>query len=437
MKSYLYPVIILFLLFILFFSSYAVFNRNTSSYIPEQQFGKLDSSDGLHPNIHREPDKKTAGNIKQNENLQDELEKLRSLPYIQWSEKKIDSNSGKGVVKFDRSKAFFGYNLYSSDDTKHAFLMDMEGKIVHSWEFKEKGWWSYSTLLDDGQIIAICIGQRIVKLDAESNIIWRTNLGVHHDIEILPDGSVLVPVKNYYKYNSMNVMFDHIALLSDKGKFIKEWSTWKHLEKLQKLHPPTALDMPGVKNKIKGGARSEEYHYYHLNSVQSLKETALGKKDKRFQKGNILVCLRNVSLICILDKDTEDIVWSWGVGVLDWPHMPRMLENGNILIFDNGTHRSYSRIIEIDPVSEKIVWQYRGTKSEPFYTEFRGSSQRLPNGNTLICESDNGRVFEVTREGEIVWEFLNPEIQYGKRKRIYRLLRIVDPEKYAPLLKEK
>lgn len=431
MKSYLYPVIILFLLFILFFSSYAVFNRNTSSYIPEQQFGKLDSLVPLYS--EEEP----ADNIKQNENLQDELKKLRSLPYIQWSEKKIDSNSGKGVVKFDRSKAFFGYNLYS-DDTKHAFLMDMEGKIVHSWEFKEKGWWSYFTLLDDGQIIAICIGQRIVKLDAESNILWKKKFNVHHDIEVLPDGNILVPVKSFYKYNSMTVMFDHIALLSSKGKFIKEeWSTWKHLEKLQKLHPPTALDVPGVKNKLKGSVGAEQYDYYHLNSVQSLQETAIGKKDKRFQKGNIMICLRNVSLVCILDKDTEEVVWSWGAGVLDWPHMPRMLENGNILIFDNGTHRSYSRIIEIDPVSEKIVWQYRGTKSEPFYTEFRGSSQRLPNGNTLICESDNGRVFEVTREGEIVWEFLNPEIKNGKRKRIYRLLRIVDPEKYAPLLKEK
>ena len=37
-----------------------------------------------------------------------------------------------------------------------------------------------------------------------------------------------------------------------------------------------------------------------------------------------------------------------------------------------------------------------------------GNAQRLPNGNTLVCESSYGRFFEVTQEGEIVWEYVNP-----------------------------
>ena len=54
----------------------------------------------------------------------------------------------------------------------------------------------------------------------------------------------------------------------------------------------------------------------------------------------------------------------------------------------------------------------------------RGAAQRLPNGNTLITESERGRVFEVTPQKEIVWEFWNPEIVKGARKRIYRLTRL-------------
>ena len=55
-----------------------------------------------------------------------------------------------------------------------------------------------------------------------------------------------------------------------------------------------------------------------------------------------------------------------------------------------------------------MVWQYLGTEREPFYSATCGSAQRLPNGNTLITESDNGRAFEITPENKIVWEFYNP-----------------------------
>jgi hypothetical protein len=59
--------------------------------------------------------------------------------------------------------------------------------------------------------------------------------------------------------------------------------------------------------------------------------------------------------------------------------------------------------------------------------------QRLPNGNTLITESDNGRVFEVTRDGEVVWEFFMPTVsQKGGvlRSTIYRMTRIIDVERF-------
>jgi hypothetical protein len=85
-------------------------------------------------------------------------------------------------------------------------------------------------------------------------------------------------------------------------------------------------------------------------------------------------------------------------------------------------------------MSESIEWEYRASPPEMFYSQIKGSNQRLPNGNTLICESQNGRAFEVTRDKEIVWEFYNPEIKKGKRGSIYRMMRITDNSKLRSLL---
>ena len=95
---------------------------------------------------------------------------------------------------------------------------------------------------------------------------------------------------------------------------------------------------------------------------------------------------------------------------------------GNLLLFDNQGEAGYppaelatnsgSRVLEIDPVTKQIVWEYAGEDSDrpnwTFSSTFISSARRLPNGNTLIDEGMNGRFFQVTRKGEIVWEFVNP-----------------------------
>jgi hypothetical protein len=79
-----------------------------------------------------------------------------------------------------------------------------------------------------------------------------------------------------------------------------------------------------------------------------------------------------------------------------------------MLLFDNCGQRNQSTIWEFNPVTREVYWYYRGNSRHPFFSAVCGTAQRLPNGNTLITESDNGRVFEVTRDKEIVWEFYNP-----------------------------
>ena len=82
-----------------------------------------------------------------------------------------------------------------------------------------------------------------------------------------------------------------------------------------------------------------------------------------------------------------------------------------MLLFDNGCHRrgaSRSRIVEVDPTTNQIAWEYQGTPDISFYSYNISSAERQPNGNTLICEGAPGRIFEVTPEKAIVWEYINP-----------------------------
>ena len=100
-------------------------------------------------------------------------------------------------------------------------------------------------------------------------------------------------------------------------------------------------------------------------------------------------------------------------GNLSNQHHPSSRSNEHVLLFDNGSHRgapitNYSRIVEIDPTSNEIVWDYRGEPAVPLYSYRTIPAERQPNGNTLICEGATGRFIEVTMGNQIVWEFINP-----------------------------
>lgn len=352
------------------------------------------------------------------------VEELQALPYIQWSEEKADQKHS-AVTIYDRNRAVIGYNLYTND-VDEAYLMDMNGRRLHTWRLgKGKKKCEYAVLLPNRELISVCMGQGIVKVNSASNILWKLQLFVHHDIEPLADGSYFsIARERALEYKSRFVIFDSIIRISPDGSVINKWSTFQNLSTLKKFHQPLTLDIPAKKTDPK------KYDYYHLNTVKLLPETSLGKTDSRFRAGNLLICLRNVNLIAILDQKTWKVVWSWGPGELEWPHMPVMLPVGNIIIFDNGVKRKYSRVLELNPVTEKIIWKYEGKPLKSFFSGIQGSAQRLSGGNTLICESMRGHAFEVDRDGKIVWEFWNPDIKKGKRKTIYRLMR-VEKDLYA------
>jgi hypothetical protein len=106
-----------------------------------------------------------------------------------------------------------------------------------------------------------------------------------------------------------------------------------------------------------------------------------------------------------------------------------VLENGNILVFDNGTQQS--RVIELEPQSQQIVWKYE--KGDGFFSRWGGGVQRLSNGNTLITNTNSGRAFEITPEGQTVWEFANPKVlKGGDRVNIWRMTRYESSEPNFP-----
>jgi hypothetical protein len=236
---------------------------------------------------------------------------------------------------------------------------------------------------------------------------------------------------------------DLILVLNRDKELLWEFSFGEHIERLCELsgYP---LPIP-YKRETENGS-FEPYgpsDWAHANTIEVLPPTPLGERDARFKAGNFLFSLRHLDVIGIVDPDVNDVVWCYGPGTLDGQHQPTMLENGNILVFDNGTYRGHSIVREIEPTTGEIVWQYEN--GTDFFSPFRSGNQRLPShtgvgpGNTLICECDAGHLFEVTPEKEIVWDYWSPFVGQGPHhlgKRIHRATRY-PPEAVEPLLQSR
>jgi hypothetical protein len=284
-------------------------------------------------------------------------------------------------------------------------------------------------------------------------VVWSSDIEVHHDVIQSPDSSFYAAVRESEDYRGMRINLPAIVRLSPDGQELHRWKSFENLDEIRDRFDPrllidTLLDSllaeartmsPETAEAFLASARSGPMPWgrrtdqFHLNTISILPDTPVGRRDGRFRMGNLLICFRNLNQIAVLDQDTWELLWTWGADDLDWPHLPVMLESGRILVFDNGTHRVYSRLIEVNPVTEKIEWEYVGEPHRAFFTPEKGSAQRLPNGNTLVCEGDMGRSFEVARDGRIVWEWFNPVSQKGHREQIYRMWRIA-PEVVEPLL---
>lgn len=374
-------------------------------------------------------------------------EALQTLPYIKWvpAEKTIEK---QGVTVYNREKSSPGINFYKSQGSSPAYLINMSGDILHTWsgEIKENYTFGHIELCENCDLLSMARKRILVRMDWNSNIKWIKRVSAHHDIDIHEDNDIYTLTHDYEVIFRSGIPLpfgnNYISILSPEGEVKKTISLYKILENEIPLERFKAIarwliDPEAFVTRIEKGLLPPRDVFawptdlFHSNTIEIINKDF----NKIFKKGNVLCCIRNLDLIAVIDVDEEKLVWSWGKNNLEGPHHPTFLENGNILIFDNGYFRKYSRIIELNPLTKKIVWQYTADPPESFYSMGGGASQRLPNGNTLITESNKGRVFEITEEGETVWEFYNPEINRKRKKRasIYRMMRITDLEKYSCL----
>ena len=353
---------------------------------------------------------------------------LEALGYAEWTEgRKVDIDTS-GVVRFEPDRTSPGFNLFTSRGRSPAILMGLDGEPLHEWNqpLWERGKWQHVELQPDGSLFLLLKHEALVKLDWDSQPLWELERKVHHDFDVAPDGRVYVLSQEIRRFSregeSIAVNDNQIVVLSPEGETLTEISLYPLLEAF--VPPERFEEIAEAQSEPPedGEAYRNAVDALHTNSVEVLREDLGGVAPA----GSLLLSVRNLDLLVIIDPEGKGVLWSWGPGEIIRQHHATLLPNGNILLFDNRDGENWSRVLEIDPVTKQVVWEYRGTEEDPFYSYSRGSSQKLANGNVLIAESNRGRAFEVTPAGEIVWEYRNPEVSLSKMKRgtFYRMTRI-------------
>ncbi len=345
-----------------------------------------------------------------------------------------------GVSIHKPEKCLAGYTLCCEEfeDTRGAkdgvgriYLVDMEGRVAHTW-FTRTAQQSHCRLLPDGNLLYPTRDRSKIaeaglrELDPESNVVWSYHCRIDHDYQVLADGNIMVHCIRDFPWPALGPELKRHPYIIEitRGKdLVWEWHGEEHVDELKALLPAQAW-----RHFLERTRGRYAFDWAHNNTCQIIppnatydKEVAAGAKP-RFKPGNIVFSYRSVDVIGVIDRESGGIVWAWGPGVLDGQHKPHVLANGNILIFDNGTVRGWSRVIEVNPLSGEIEWEYGAKPEERFSSGYISGAQRLPNGNTLVCQGDGRRLFEVTRERELVWEFVLPHDE-GSLGETYRCLR--------------
>ena len=328
-----------------------------------------------------------------------------------------------GLTACDEEKACPGYLLYSpmSSDGE-VLLLNVKGEEVHRWDLPyPPGLYGY--LLPNGNLFyggkirddtwerfpawKRFKGGVMLEADWDGNILWEHwDPDHHHDARRTASGGAIyltvepVPpemaerVKGGVPGTDRGGMWADVVVEVDAaGERVWEWHALEHLD--------------FEKDQVTFNDLRDEWS--HGNTVVPLPD---GNPVSGYG-ASVMVSFRNISTVAIIDKASGEFTWKLGYDVLSQQHDPNLLPNGNVLIFDNGSHRHnlalpFSRVIEVDPRTNEIVWDYQDSPAYNFFSPYISGARRLPNGNTLITEGMFGRMFQVTKDGEVVWEYINP-----------------------------
>ncbi|MGI4802507.1 MAG: aryl-sulfate sulfotransferase [Janthinobacterium lividum] len=323
---------------------------------------------------------------------------------------------GAGLIGHDRTRCAGGYVLFATLNGGGAVhLVDMDGTVVHRWNMalapgRHAAILPNGNLAYNGQLPGtphhyaawpVWHGGQFSEVAPDGQVVWQhTDPLHHHDAQWLPNGHLLygamAPLSPSMRPRITGGSARHdppdgtlwgdvVREVDRSGRIVWEWRAEEHLAPEDfPIHPIF-----------------DRYHWPMINGLWSARNDI------------VLMSLRTTSGVIGVDRGSGRVVLHIGPEVVAQQHTPIELENGHILVFDNGNLRSgsstpYSRVLEIDPSNGSIVWQYTDPVRNAFFSPFMGAAQRLPNGNTHITESTTGRLFEVTPEGDIVWEYVVP-----------------------------
>jgi hypothetical protein len=320
-----------------------------------------------------------------------------------------------GLTALDESRACPGYVLYAPMyGPGKVILLDLQGREVHTWRMPHPPG-LYGHLLPNGNLFYLgkvrdetwdrfplwsrFKGGVLLEADWDGKILWEhRDHEHHHDARRTPaGGAVYLTVERVTPGLAARVRggvpgtdehgmwADVIVEVDGHGKRLWEWHAAEHLD-------------PDADSITFNDPRDE---WSHANTLVPL------------DNDRLMVSFRNISTVAMIDKRSGKFIWKLGYETLAQQHDPTLLANGHVLIFDNGAHRkaeamTASRVIEVEPQTKKIVWEYRDRPAYNFFSPYISGARRLPNGNTLVTEGNFGRMFQVTPDKEVVWEYVNP-----------------------------
>ena len=366
----------------------------------------------------------------------------------------------KGVTIYKPEKAYNCFVLFDGRDAK-SYLIDMNGNNVKVWNYLGFPVEMIDPILANGERGHVIVqkepdmfaNETLLELDWNGHVVWEWGKKApggkawqNHDLARLPNGNTLIISWLVHVVPGLSkkpISDQPMYEIAPNGDIVWKWIPSEHMDEFG-FSTAEARELL-VSNRI----RPTRTHYLGFNNMAPLGPNKWYKAgDQRFRPENIMTDSAEGNFIIIIEKKTGKIVWRLGPdypaayddskksfrgkfprpvdlisGQQDAHLIPEGLPGaGNILVFDNQRvsgfppfyleHFPGSRVLEIDPISKEIVWQYDAKGSNmsvwAFFSCFASNARRLPNGNTLINETMHGRLFQVTPEGEIVWEYVNP-----------------------------
>ena len=370
--------------------------------------------------------------------LDDQQEAIRKLQAIGYVSGTQTAPARDGVVRHDPALASPGLNLVVSGHAPEARLMTLDGEEIHVWRCDVRtAWpdfdiedhvgrnttqshtfWRRAHVMENGDLLGIFEGIGLFRLDKDSRVIWSVQNGAHHDLYVGKDGRIYVLTRKAHIDAEHNpdepILEDFITVLDADGGFLEEVSI---LEALRNSPYATLSERFASAGDL-----------LHTNTIEIV-ERADWERPVPWKLGQALVSILELDLVCLIDLEEQTVIWAESDR---WrrQHQPTILEDGNLLVLNNHASKDASSVLELDPVSDTLVWYYGPEAGDFFRTDTCGTAQRLSNGNTLITESDPGRAFEVTTEKSIVWEYVNPHRTGRQGELIATLLEVVrlEPE---------